>query len=130
MSSNVGWTWPACGNSSRCRKTWYPQPNSYSRGVTDCVWGNIPRNAGDIQTARFFEWVYPGYETAASHPDERGKIVNTPFGDSFDVILSNAGDACLAKYRCVILLGTWRVTSHWPGYSPYPSLPGWPPCFS
>ena len=44
---------------------WYPQPNLYSKGTTQCVWGNIPYNAGDRQTERFFEWVYPGYRLAA-----------------------------------------------------------------
>lgn len=90
---------------------WYPQPNIYAKDVVNRVWGNIPYNAGDWQTDRFFDWVYPGYKLSASHRDERGKIVNTPYGDVFDVILSNAGTACLNKYRCVVLLGSWRIDS-------------------
>lgn len=107
---------------------WYPPIAGLSGAASHrCVWGNIPHDAGDRQTDRFFQWVYPGYERAndTSHGadvpdaderfyaerDERGKIVNTPFGDSFDVILSNADDACLAKYQGVILLGAWDVSA-------------------
>lgn len=93
---------------------WYPQPNIYTGKKTDCVWGNIPYNSGDWQTDKFFQWVYPGYKLASADGeirDERGKWVNTPFGDSFDVILSNAGNECLRKYRAVILLGSWDVAS-------------------
>jgi len=107
---------------------WYPTPNGYvSPELNQCVWGNIPHNRGDTQTDLFFQWVYPGYQRASdtSHGrdiadehaalyaerDERGKIVNTPFGDAFDVILSNAEDACLAKYQAIILLGSWDVSA-------------------
>jgi hypothetical protein len=82
---------------------WYPQPNLYSREHSGCVWGNIPWNASDQAVAAFFDRVYPGYRAAASHPDERGKIVDTPFGDLFDIVLSNADSACLARYRAVLL---------------------------
>jgi len=90
---------------------WYPQPNVYSGDRVNCVWGNIPYNFGDRQTEKFFEWVFPGYRLASSKRDERGKVVNMPFGDSFDVILSNATDECLAKYQAVVLLGSWDVSS-------------------
>lgn len=88
---------------------WYPQ--GYYSEREHCVWGNIPYNAGDWQIDKFFHWVYPGYRLAHHVPccDERGVITNTPFGDSFDVILANASDACLAKYQAVILLGAMEV---------------------
>ena len=88
---------------------WYPQPNLYTGQSAGCVWGNIPYNAGDWQTEKFFEWVLPGYKLAASYRDERGKMVNTPLGDSFDAIVSSATSECLNKYQAVVLLGSWDV---------------------
>lgn len=93
---------------------WYPQPNIYTGSTVNRVWGNIPYNRGDWQTDRFFQWVYPGYKLASADReirDERGKWVNTPLGDSFDVILSNALHSCLEKYRAVILAGTWELNA-------------------
>ena len=92
---------------------WHPQGPFFSEdpNLRNCVWGNIPYNAGDWQIDKFFRWTYPGYNLAHDQPclDERGILVNTPFGDSFDAILANAEDACLAKYQAVILLGSLDV---------------------
>ncbi len=89
---------------------WYPQPTIYS-AHENCVWGSLPYEPGDWEIDAFFEWVYPGYKLAHQHPfrDERGVMTNTPFGDSFDVILSNADEACLRKYQAVVLLGAPEV---------------------
>ena len=92
---------------------WYPQPNLYVNdrenrtGNSNCVWGNIPFTPGDMQIDRFFDRIYPGYKLAnwVDTRDERGIISNTPFGDSFDIILSNADNECLKKYQAIILLG-------------------------
>lgn len=89
---------------------WYPQPNIYAARNTNCVWGNIPYEGGDSAIDRFFNCVYPGYALAnwcRWTRDERGMVNNTPFGDSFDIILSNATEECLAKYQAVVLLGRW-----------------------
>jgi hypothetical protein len=90
---------------------WYPQPNIYAGKHANCVWGNIPYNSGDFQIDKFFQLVYPGYKLAnqCATRDERGMVTNTPLGDSFDVILSNAGQDCLRKYQVVILLGSWQA---------------------
>ncbi len=89
---------------------WNP-PGDYYRTERDRVWGNIPYARGDYQIDNFFRWVYPGYEQASYYRDERGYITNTPFGDMFEVILSNASSACLNKYRVVVLLGEQQIAS-------------------
>lgn len=89
---------------------WSPEGPFY--GIQkNCVWGNIPYNAGDWQIDKFFSWVYPGCNLAHNLPccDERGIITNTPFGDLFDVILTNASEGCLAKYQAVFLIGSVDV---------------------
>lgn len=82
---------------------WHPQ--GYYTKRRECVWGNIPYNEGDRRIDAFFRRVYPGYASAHFVPclDERGIVTNTPFGDSFDVILSNASEDCLAKYQAAIV---------------------------
>ncbi|MAE62705.1 MAG: hypothetical protein CMJ18_00410 [Phycisphaeraceae bacterium] len=87
---------------------WNPPGEYYGPGQ-DCVWGNIPYARGDHQIDNFFRWVYPDYHLASFYRDERGYITNTPFGDLFEVILSNASPACLEKYRAIVLLGEQRV---------------------
>ncbi len=90
---------------------WYPQPHCYAPRVPERIWGNIPYNSGDRMIDHFFQTVYPGYNKANIEPslDERGKIVNTPYGDSFDMILDNAGAECLGKYRALIMLGSGKI---------------------
>ncbi len=75
----------------------------------DHVWGNIPYSRLDYQIDNLFRWVYPGYEHGSYYRDERGYITNTPYGDLFEIILSNASLGCLEKYRAVVLLGDLRV---------------------
>ena len=69
------------------------------------VWGNIPYNLGDFQIDQFFHWVFPGYGEYCYAPNQRGCLTPTPFGDSFDVILSNASQDTLGKYQAAVLLG-------------------------
>ena len=90
---------------------WNPPFNPYraASGQCDQIWGNLPYARGDYQIDNFFRWVYPGYQDGSFFRDEHGYITNTPFGDSFDVILSNASPRCLSKYRAAVLLGDIRV---------------------
>ncbi|MSS71182.1 MAG: hypothetical protein EXS64_06815 [Candidatus Latescibacteria bacterium] len=85
------------------------QPRHLYRKDEDHVWGNIPYSRLDYQIDNFFRWVYPGYEVCSFHRDERGYITNTPFGDLYEVLLSNASPGCLEKYRTVVLMGDLRV---------------------
>jgi hypothetical protein len=89
---------------------WNPPRHLY-RPDEDHVWGNIPYARGDYQIDHFFRWVYPDYHLASYYRDERGYITNTPFGDLFEVVLSNASSAGLNKYRAVVLLGDHEVRS-------------------
>ena len=85
------------------------QPRHLYRKDQDHAWGNIPYSRLDYQIDNFFRWVYPGYEACSYYRDERGYITNTPFGDMYEVILSNASPKCLEKYRVVVLLGDLKV---------------------
>ena len=87
---------------------WNPPRHHYRRDE-DHVWGNIPYSRLDYQIDNFFRWVYPDYELASYYRDERGYITNTPFGDLFEVILSNASAGSLEKYRAAVLLGEIQV---------------------
>ena len=69
------------------------------------VWGNIPYSLGDFQIDQFFHWVFPGYAEYCFAPNQRGCLTPTPFGDSFDVILSNASQEVFGKYQAAVLLG-------------------------
>lgn len=85
------------------------QPRHLYRKDKDHVWGNIPYSRLDHQIDNFFRWVYPGYEVCSYYRDERGYITNTPYGDLFEVVLSNASPTCLEKYRAVVLMGDLKV---------------------
>jgi hypothetical protein len=90
---------------------WCPPRSCYKitlqnpTGPEDEVWGNMPYSRLDYQIDNFFRWVYPDYEHAGFYRNDRGRLTNTPLGDSFDVILSNASQGCMDKYQAVVLLG-------------------------
>jgi len=82
---------------------WTPARSAY--GGPYISWGDMSYSAGDYQIDAFFRWVYPGYEDAGFYHDERGFLTDTPIGDVFDVLLSNAKEDILAQYRAVVTLG-------------------------
>lgn len=84
----------------------------------------------DYMIEKFFSYVFPGYEKRPSlhvpakngiearilfnkmmkegldtRPHEKGELVASPWGDSFDVILENASLELLKQYRAIVLLG-------------------------
>lgn len=82
-----------------------PIHKGMGQSAPEKVWGNIPYTVGDFQIDQFFHWVFPGYGEYAYAPGHRGCLTPTPFGDSFDVILSNASRGVLCKYQAAVLLG-------------------------
>jgi len=82
-----------------------PVHKSMGQGKPEHVWGNIPYSLGDYQIDQFFRWVYPDYQMYGYHIEGRGCLTPTPFGDYFDVLLTNAGREALNKYQAAILLG-------------------------
>ncbi|MFH0964138.1 MAG: hypothetical protein V2A58_09010 [Planctomycetota bacterium] len=74
-------------------------------GEKRLAWNALPYEKSDHQIDNFFRWVFPGYEEGAYHRDGTGTFVPTPFGDVFDVLLSNADAKVLKRYGAIVLLG-------------------------
>ena len=74
-------------------------------GERRLTWNVFPYEKGDHQIDNFFRWVFPGYEEGSYLRDGTGTFVPTPFGDIFDVLLSNADPEVLARYNAIVLLG-------------------------
>ena len=85
---------------------WTPPRHYYPWGGEPyMVWGNMPYQKGDHQIDLFFREIFPGYENCSYYRDERGILTPTPYGDIFDVLLSNVPDFVLNRYNAVIMLG-------------------------
>ncbi len=82
-----------------------PVHRAMGQGKPEHVWGNIPDTLGDYHIDEFFRWIFPGYLEYGFSIEERGCLTPTPFGDSFDVILTNATEEVLNKYQAAILVG-------------------------
>jgi len=73
------------------------------------VWGAMPYEAGDYFTHNLLSMIYPGYEDASYYRDERGFLASTPYGDSADVILSDAPDWIMKQYNVIVAAGKLKV---------------------
>jgi len=102
--------------------------NNIAKRVT---WGCIPYEEADYMVDNFFEVVFPGFRenpplgpwNSLKEMDEafrRGDdtkayehkwLTESPFGDSFDVVLENCSLDVLKNYSGVILLGGIRLNS-------------------
>jgi len=69
------------------------------------IWGNLPYRLGDYQVHALFTMLYPGYENSGFFRDERGFLTSTPYGDSFDVIFSDARREIFGIYNKVFVAG-------------------------
>ncbi|MDR1440445.1 MAG: hypothetical protein LBJ10_10780, partial [Clostridiales bacterium] len=85
-----------------------PPRHLYSTSVYK-AWGNQPYDEGDYQTHALFNLLYPGYEDAGFFRDERGFMAATPFGDMFDVLLSDAEAPVLKSYNRIVLSGGYGL---------------------
>lgn len=79
------------------------------------VWARLPFTKADHMLDEFFNAIYPWnpqrvYENAQKvlWPAEEGYLVNTPFGDVFDVF-TNRSCRTLDNYRAVVLVGEVRI---------------------
>jgi hypothetical protein len=73
-------------------------------------WGILENTPGDLETRDLFqEQLFPGsdhiHTPADSVNPEKSYLRPTPYGEMFDVILSNAGADLLASYPVLLLLG-------------------------
>lgn len=73
------------------------------------IWGNLPYRAGDYQIHALFNMLYPGYENSGFFRDERGFLTATPYGDSFDVIFSDARREVLSIYNKIFMAGEIKL---------------------
>jgi len=69
------------------------------------IWGNLPYRPGDYQIHALFSMLYPGYENSSYFKDERGFLTATPYGDSFDVIFSDARREVFDIYNKIFVAG-------------------------
>lgn len=61
-------------------------------------------DAGDMMTQNLFSLFYPGWNKLTVYAENQ--LVNTPFGDTADVLLQNASQKVLNSYPVVILSGS------------------------
>ena len=67
------------------------------------MWGNLPFDKGDFWTHALLDLLYPGYEKASYFHDESGFLAPTPYGDSVDVVLSDAPLWLLRQYPVIVV---------------------------
>jgi hypothetical protein len=78
-------------------------------GARKAFW-HFDYNAGDTMTWELVDLIWPGgWEVMGK--DEAGTLVNTPYGDTVDVLLQNAPQAVLNSYPCLILSGDVRPSA-------------------
>ncbi len=73
------------------------------------VWGNLPYERGDYLTHSIIEMLYPRYQDASYFHDETGFLSATPYGDSTDVLLSDAPAWVLRRYPLLVLAGDVHI---------------------
>lgn len=76
------------------------------------IWGVLDYAQQDIMVDNIFGALYPGYEYAGSVGHKYGDLTVTPYGDSFDVLMSNAASKALGKYPVVFLTGKPGLTEN------------------
>jgi hypothetical protein len=79
-------------------------------GYMDKPWGILEPTAGDREVRDLFDHqLFPGSDHIHTKPDptnpEASYLRATPFGESFDVLLSNASPELLSAYPVIILAG-------------------------
>ncbi len=78
-------------------------PRQLYSGDVYRVWGNLPYGSGDYLTDGVIDILYPGYQNSSYYHDESGFMSPTPFGDSADCILSDAGEWLLDRYAVLVI---------------------------
>jgi hypothetical protein len=75
-------------------------------------WFRLAPTAGDMETATFLDSVFPGtvLPKRGDQFSESRMMVNAPYGETFDILLSNAGTDVLSTYPVAVLLGDHQLT--------------------
>lgn len=100
MDERHGWSLPSSPDAI------YDQPLLNRRKI----WGIFERQNEDVMVDNFFGAIYPDYHFGAQFGHGRGELTDTPYGESFDVLMSNAGEKALAKYPVVFPVGQPKLT--------------------
>lgn len=101
MDERHGWDFPCAPDAHN----WDP-PGILARKI----WGFFDYTHQDLMVDNFFGAVYPGYELGGAWGCEPGDLVQTPYGESFDVLMSNAGLKALQKYPVLFPIGQPKLT--------------------
>jgi len=80
-------------------------PRHLYSGQVYRVWGNLPYGPGDYLTDDLLEMLYPRYRDSSYFHDETGFLTETPYGDSADVLLSDAPRWLLDRYPLLVVAG-------------------------
>jgi hypothetical protein len=75
-------------------------------------WWRLEPTAGDLETATFLNGIFPGtilYKNTDRFSEAR-LMVNAPYGESFDLLLSDVEPRLLGQYPVAILLGDHALT--------------------
>jgi len=112
---------------------WEPRYGQYQTGSFNSVWyWSVPYQDGDYMLDNLFAMLYPDYWKSGttpgapwSNPAEYNQMVlngldtrpyepmgYSQWGDSFDVILSNASLEALKSYKTIILAGNIKLDAH------------------
>ena len=67
------------------------------------VWGNLPYTDGDYLTDQILRMVYPQYQDSSYFHNETGFSSATPYGDTMDVLFSDAPTWILAQYDTIVV---------------------------
>jgi hypothetical protein len=112
---------------------WEPHHGRYQAGAFNSVWyWSVPYQDGDFMLDNLFAMIYPEYWQSGTtpgapwhNPSEYNQMVSngldtrsyepmgySRWGDTFDVILSNASIDALRNYKTIILAGNIKLDSH------------------
>ena len=88
---------------------WVP-PRHHYETIEDRVWDNLPYSEGDFFTDSLLQLIYPRYQDSGYFHNETGFSSATPYGDSMDVILTDAALWDMQKYDTLIIASAIQYT--------------------
>ena len=89
---------------------WTPPRHLYTDNLFR-VWGNLPYavERGDYLTDSLYDLAYPGYRDSSYWRNESGFSAPTPFGDSIDLLTSDAPGYVYSRYDTILVAGTPNI---------------------
>ena len=88
---------------------WVP-PRHHYESIEDRVWDNLPYSEGDFFTDALLQLIYPHYQDSGYFHNETGFSSPTPYGDSLDVILTDAALWDMQRYDTLIVASAVQYT--------------------